>query len=126
MPRSFKLLLGAGTVVPLALTGYLLVRVLGFFVGLHGSGGVVAPSRLADVFQELLTVQVTTVACFVALLCVYLWHLLVHRARRERIEQEPLLWGLALLTLPMVAMPIYWCTRVWPEAEPEQRRTRGA
>ena len=125
MPRPTKLLLGVATAVPLVLIGYLLVRFLSFFLGVVDHGGVVFQGRIADAFHELLTVQLTTLGLLVALLGVYLWHLLVHNARRDPSGHVPL-WVIALVFVPMFAMPIYWLTKIWPESEAPQRGARRA
>lgn len=123
MPRSMKVLLGAATGVLLALAGYLLVRAFGFMIGVARTGAV-SQAELDSTFQEILTLQLVAVGFFVVLLGVYLWHLLVHTARRESAELT-LLWTLALLVLPVFAMPVYWSTRIWPENAPKQAgRTR--
>ncbi len=114
MSRPMKLLLGGATLVPLVLLIYLLVTIASFLFGVLDNGGSVAQTRLADVTAELLTIQWIMVASFVVLLCVYLWHLLVHRAGREPAGQTPL-WVLGLVFAPMFVMPIYWYNKVWPE-----------
>ena len=123
MSRPMKLLLGSATLVPLVLLIYLLVTIASFLFGVLDNGGSVAAPRLADVLRELLTVQWIMVASFVVLLCVYLWHLLVHRAGRELAGQTPL-WVLGLMFAPMFAMPIYWYTKVWHEPASAAGRLR--
>lgn len=122
MPRSLKLLLGAVTAVPLVLVGYLLARFLSVAIAVYDSGGSVYPARMWDTFYGLLTVQVVTLAILVVLLGVYLWHFLVHQARREANGQGAL-WVLALVFVPILAMPVYWLIHIWPEGEARQGRT---
>jgi hypothetical protein len=120
MHRSLELLLGAATLVPLLLIGYSLLRFLGVFVGILTTD-VAQPGEVNNTFHGLIGVMVTTVGVVVALLGVYLWHLLVHRARRE-VVREVLPWVAALVLVPVVAMPIYWFTRIWPERKIHQGR----
>jgi len=124
MPRSLKVLLGAATAVPIGLVGYLLVRILGVVVGTSNHGGSVQQGWLQDTLHELLTAQLTALGVLVALLGPYLWHLLVHRAHRR--GGQVALWVLALLIAPIIAMPIYWLTNIWPEGELHQGRVRSA
>lgn len=125
MSRSIKLFLGASTLVPMVLTGYLLLRLLSSFWGVADSGGAVSTETFIQMFHELLGVLAITVGSSVALLCACLWHLLVHSARRGSSSQTAL-WALALLFLSILAMPIYWFAEVWPEGEGQQARLRRA
>lgn len=124
MPRSLELLLGAATAVPMVLAGYMLVRIFGVVVGIQDHGGSVQQGWLQAHFIDLLTVQVIALGVVVALLGVYLWHLLVHRAHRK--GGEVALWVLAMLIAPIIAMPIYWVTNIWREGGRQQSRARSA
>lgn len=120
MPRSFKVLLGAATALPILLVGYLLVQVLGVVIGISNRGGSVQQGWIEDLIREFFLVQITALGILVVLFAVYLWHLLVHRASRN--GGEVVLWVVAMLFAPIFAMPVYWCTHVWPEKEPEPGR----
>ena len=122
MPRSLKVLLGAATAVPIVLAGYMLVRVLGVVVDTYDHGGAVQQGWLQGTLHDLLAVQVTAFGAVVALLGVYLWHLLVHRAQRK--GGQVALRLLAMLIAPIIAMPIYWFTNIWPESEFQPSRMR--
>jgi hypothetical protein len=121
MPRSLKLFIGAITAVPIVLSGYLSVRFLSVFFGILDNDGGVPPNLFRDTFDELMGIQLTALGTLVALLGFYLWHLLVAQARRE-IDASLVVWVLALIFAPIIAMPIYWFLHIWPE--PVARKSR--
>tara|TARA_R110002072_G_scaffold87129_3_gene196597 strand:- start:6360 stop:6737 length:378 start_codon:yes stop_codon:yes gene_type:complete len=125
MPRSLKLFIGAVTALPIVLFGYLFVRFVSVFIGLVDNGGSVQPDRLRDTFHELMGIQLTTLGVIVALLGFYLWHLLVVRARRQS-DANLVVWVLAFLFVPIVAMPVYWFANIWRETGDRPGRSQLA
>lgn len=123
MNRPARLLLGAATIAPLALFGFQLLRALGLAFDILHDGGSVHPASMFETMRGFVATQVATIALLVGLLCFYLWHVLVRRAHREPRDQV-LIWVLALVFVPIVAMPIYWFTQIWPEGD--ARTARGA
>lgn len=113
MSRSQKILLGVATAAPIALVGYLLVRMLSMVLRVYYSGGSIQAGVVYDSFRELAAVQLVAIGLHVVLLAIYLRHAMARRAAWT--SERLLLWTLLLLFLPLLAMPIYWFLHVWRE-----------
>lgn len=124
MPRFVKLLLGVAALVPLVLTGYLLVRVIAAAFDVGRRGGVVQERWLQHLFDEVFAVQLVALALTLLLLSGCLWHLLVRNARRKGAPAA--IWMVALMVLPIVSIPIYWLLEIWPEGSPKRPGARPA
>ena len=109
--------------MPIVLTGYLFVRFVSVVFGITDNGAMVQPDLLHDTFRELMGLQLTGLGILVALLGFYLWHLLVVQARRQ-IDANLILWVLALVFVPIIAMPIYWLVHIWPVTDVRQSRSQ--
>ena len=107
MPKPVSLLLGIASVMPLVLVGVALVRIASTL----GTGSVDS-AELAAMTSQAMTVLLVSTVLLVPLLGVCLWHLLVRRTKRG--GSETLLWVLALLAMPQLALPLYWWQHIWP------------
>ena len=124
MSTPIKLLLGALTAAPLALSGYLAWSFFGLMTRVFDSAHSIRADDFMAVFDELSVVVVAGCALTCSLMAFYLWHLLVRHA--DVGTERKVLWLLLIFLMPTLAMPIYWWLRLWPEgSDPGEQVATG-
>jgi hypothetical protein len=122
MNQPTKLVLGAATIAPLLISGWIFVWMLGEFNRIATSGGSTSPDQFGRMFEEFLSIVVVSTVLSLGLLIFYMWHVFVKRAGMDGTQQ--VLWAIGFVMFGIVVMPIYWVMFILPDAAMREQAER--